>query len=59
MWSWKAAKDGSLSGCSVHGINTGSSKIAAEVERITLLDACEIINCTGTAADSIRGAKWD
>lgn len=51
MWYWKAKTGHTLSGCAVNGIK--DSKISASVSSITLLDACEIIQCTGKASKSI------
>ena len=58
MWSWKASKDGSLSGVAVYGIDAGSSKIAALVKNITILDACEIIDASDVVVKTIEGASW-
>lgn len=55
MWYWRAASGISLSACADVGISS-DSKIANVVSRVALLDACEIIPCTATAAASIEGA---
>jgi len=56
MWRWHAAEGISLSGCAIHGIKQEKSKIVEPVDSVWL-EAIEIIPCTNTAADSIRGAK--
>ena len=56
MWRWHAAEGISLSGCAIHGIRQEKSKIVEPVDSVWL-EAIEIIPCTDTAADSIRGAK--
>ena len=56
MWYWKAAKGHTLNACAVHGISS-ESKIPAQVAKILLLDACEIIPCTDEAAKSIAEAN--
>ena len=56
MWRWHAAEGISLSGCAIHGIRQEKSKIVEQVDSVWL-EAIEIIPCTDTAADSIRGAK--
>jgi hypothetical protein len=58
LWSWMAAEDGSLSGVAVHGIDASKSKVAAVVAKITILDACEIIDVSAHAAKTIEAAKW-
>lgn len=54
LWYWKAAKEHTLSAVALHGLGSGS-KIASAVERIEILDACEVTPTTGTAQDSIEG----
>jgi len=56
MWRGHAAEGISLSGCAIHGIKQEKSKIVEPVDSVWL-EAIEIIPCTNTAADSIRGAK--
>lgn len=55
MWYWVAEKGHTLSGCAIHGIKK-SSKIAGKIDKIILLEACEIIKCSKSSADSIGGA---
>lgn len=56
LWYWKAAKGHTLSGVSLHGIDTSASKIAGELGEVVVLDACEIIPTTAAAGKSILGA---
>ncbi len=56
LWYWKCAEGISLSGVATVGIDQKVSKIAAQVERIDILDACEIIPVTERAAASIKDA---
>lgn len=56
LWYWVAAKEHTLSAVSLHGLGDGC-KIASEVERIDVLDACEIIPATSDARTSIEGYK--
>lgn len=59
LWSWHAAKDGSLSGVAVHGLVAANSKVACEIPgELAILDACEIIDCSADAAVSIMAATW-
>lgn len=59
LWYWKPA-DGQkfLSGVAVAGLDK-ASKVGMAVPRIHLTEDCEIIECTGAAAESIRAAKAD
>ena len=57
LWQWKSAKGHTLSGCAVHGIDHQNSKITSEVGIIELLEACEVIQCTDLAAESIGGTN--
>lgn len=56
LWYWVAAKEHTLSAVSLHGLGDGC-KIASAVERIDVLDACEIIPCTTKSRASIEGYK--
>lgn len=54
LWYWKPANRASfLSGVATEGLD-GASKIGAPVE-IHLTENCEIIRCTSSAAESIKG----
>ena len=57
LWSWTAKEGVALSGVAINGINASKSKIDVLVTRITILDACEIIDCTDAAAKTIETAK--
>jgi hypothetical protein len=53
MWSWWSAKEMTLSAVAKFGLNESKSlKIQSEVERIEILDACEIILCSQDCIDS-------
>ncbi len=54
LWYWKPA-DGAafLSGVAINGLDS-ASKVGKPVPRIYLSENCEIIECTDTAAASIR-----
>ena len=55
LWYWVSGGNAhSLSGVAQHGLAEGS-KIPPMVARIELLEACEVISTTKTAADSIHG----
>ena len=56
LWSWTANEGVALSGVAMTGINKSKSKVDVSVTSIIILDACEIIDCTKTAADSIEAA---
>ena len=56
LWYWKCKNGHTLSGAGLHGI-TDESKIAGELPKIVLGDACEIIPTTATAEMSIRDAS--
>lgn len=56
LWYWVAAKEHTLSAVSLHGLGD-ECKIASAVERIDILDACEIIPTTSAARTSIEGYK--
>lgn len=55
LWYWKPAKGAFLSAVAVDGLHP-ESKIGKSVLRIALTENCEIIECTPTAANSIREA---
>jgi hypothetical protein len=56
MYAWKPAQEATLSGCANYGIDQAQSKITRAVSKVTLLEACEIIDCTEIAEKSIDGA---
>jgi len=53
LWGWKPAKGKWLSAVANHGLHS-DSMISEVVARIHLTEDCEIIQCTDTAAESIR-----
>lgn len=57
LWRWHAK---TLSGLATEGTtNASRCKYANEVPEITLLDACEIIPCTGAGRNSVTGMpEW-
>lgn len=56
LWYWKPANGAAfLSGVAIEGLH-GDSKVGAPV-RIHLTETCEIIECSDTAAASIKGAR--
>lgn len=56
LWYWKAANNAhTLSGVAKEGI-TSNSKIPANICRIVLSDACEIIETSSECKKSIEGA---
>jgi hypothetical protein len=55
LWKWHGK---TLSGLATEGTtNADKCKYANEVPEITVLDACEIIPCTGIGKSSITGMK--
>lgn len=59
MWSWRAAKGGTLIDCALYGVTAGKFSDAAE--RIIVLNVCAIIDCTADAAANLAGwesEKW-
>jgi hypothetical protein len=59
MWSWKAAKGGTLLDCATHGVDCSKSKLSGPVSKLIALEASSIIDCTPAAVKSIGGAKWE
>ena len=56
LWQWKALGGVALSGVALVGIEAKESKVDAQVARIIIQDACEILHCTDDAAATILGA---
>ena len=56
LWSWTANSGVALSGVAMTGINNSKSKVDVLVPSITILDACEIIDCATAAIESIETA---
>lgn len=57
MWSWTAAKGGTLLDCATHGVKAG--KFSTVSERVIVLNACAIIDCTPEAVKSLESASWE
>lgn len=58
MWSWKAAKGGTLLDCATHGVIAKESKFSGPVSRCIVIGACAIIDCTSECVISIESVKW-
>ncbi len=56
IWRWFGAW--TLSEIATTGLDQSKSRVAAVVDEITILDACEIITCRPEAISSIEGATW-
>ncbi len=57
MYSWKAAKSITLSGCAIYGIDNEKSKIVEPVSKVWL-EAIEILPCTEKAIETLEGASY-
>jgi hypothetical protein len=56
LWKWSGAA--SLSQLAVDGVSDpGNCKFPVEVDRIVVIEAIEILDCTETARQSIKGVK--
>lgn len=58
MWSWKAAKGGTLLDCATHGVKPSESKFSGPVSRVIVIGACAIIDATPECVNSVGGVKW-
>ena len=56
LWSWTAKAGIALSGVAQFGIIAPKSKVDALVDSIVILDACEIIDASAAASETILGA---
>ena len=56
MWSWTAAEGGTLIDCATHGVSAG--KFSAASDRVTVIGACAIIDCTVKAVQTLEAQKW-
>ena len=56
MWSWTAAEGGTLIDCATHGVKAG--KFSAPADRVTVIGACAIIDCTVKAVKTLEAQKW-
>lgn len=58
LWRWRNRENYlSLSGIAVGGVDDEYSKLGPVIARAHILDACEILECTGAAAETIRNAS--
>jgi hypothetical protein len=58
MWSWKAAKGGTLLDCATHGVSAKDCKFSGPVSRCIVISACAIIDCTPACVTSVGDVKW-
>jgi hypothetical protein len=61
MWRWKAAKGGTLLDCAQYGVDASGCKFSEAKGRITIFNACALIDCTIAAAksiDAVKGGEW-
>lgn len=56
MWSWTAAKGGTLLDCATYGVKAGKFSNAAS--RVVVINACAIIDCAPDAVKSLESASW-
>lgn len=56
MWSWTAAKGGTLLDCATHGVSAG--KFSTTASAVIVIGACAIIDCSAEAVKSLESAKW-
>jgi len=52
LWNWTALKGGTLLDCAQHGVSKG--KFSSVNDRVTVFNACALIDCTDEAAKTIR-----
>lgn len=61
MWTWKAAKGGTLTDCATYGVDASGCKFSFARATVTVFNACALIYCTELAAKSIasiEGGDW-
>ena len=56
MWSWTAAKGGTLLDCAQHGVSKG--KFSSPCNAVTVIGACAIISVHEDAIKSLEAQKW-
>ena len=56
MWSWTAAKGGTLLDCATHGVSAG--KFSTVAAAVIVIGACAIIDVSEAAVKSLEDAKW-
>jgi hypothetical protein len=62
MWSWRAAKGGTLVDCAIHGVSEKDCKFSTASATATVFNACALIDCSVDGAASLAkvdGGKWD
>ena len=62
MWSWKAAKGGTLVDCAIHGVEKANCKFSTAAATATVFNACTLIDCSAEGAASLAkvdGGKWN
>lgn len=52
MWAWTAKSGGTLIDCATDGVSDGKFSARSE-DRVTILSACAVIDCTPDAADTL------
>jgi hypothetical protein len=55
IWSWSGAN--TLHEIALRGVGSGS-RISDAVDRITVTEAIEIIDCSDAAVENLEAAKW-
>jgi hypothetical protein len=55
IWSWKGAN--TLHEISLRGVGSGS-RVSERVERITLTEAIEVIECAAAGESAMESAPW-
>lgn len=58
LWKWKARQGGTLLDCAQHGVNKVGSKFSGPCDRVIVLGACAIIDCTPDSVSSIEAVSW-
>ena len=62
MWSWTAAKGGTLLDCAIYGVIPSKCKFSvASTASVTVFNACAMIDCSEDGSSSIRkveGGPW-
>lgn len=58
MWKWKSRAGGTLLDCAQHGVEKVGSKFSAPCDRVIVIGACAIIDCTPEAVTSIGAVSW-
>lgn len=56
MWSWTAAKGGTLLDCASHGVKGG--KFSDVASAVIVIGACAIIDCAAEAVKTLEARSW-